>query len=206
MKAQARPMTLWKRIETLGASLGGVFSFADLCNLIGSGSSQQNKRIIKRLIRDSVLFKVQRGFYATKEVDLWQLGVRLRKDAYVSIDSVLAKNLLIGTTPRNSVSFVYSGVGRKILETPVGTLRFFSIRKDLIFGTNRLNNGVNVADSEKAYLDLLYFYVKGARFAIDPLNEVDMAKLNLAKLRKYLKKYRNPRFRTFVEGRLKNAD
>ncbi len=205
MKKKLSVAILWERLQKLGADLGGVFSFADLCNLIGTGSQQQNKRIIKRLIRDGLLSKVQRGYYITKAPDLWQLGVRLRGNAYVSMDSILAKNLLIGTTPQRSVSFVYVGIGRKILETPAGTLQFFSIRKDLTFGTNRLSNGVAVADSEKAYLDLLYFYAKGARFAIDPLSEVNVSKLDHAKLRRYLKKYRNPRFRTFVEGRLKNV-
>jgi hypothetical protein len=194
------------RIKKLGPTLGGVFSYGDLFNLIGAGNEQRNKRAIKRLVREGVLFKVQRGFYVTEEPDLWQLGCRLQKKAYVSMDAVLAKNLLTGTIPRRSVSLVYPGIGRKIVETPVGTITFFSIKKELIFGTSRLANGVAVADSEKAYLDLLYYYSKGARFVIDPLRDVDVAKLDRARLRKYLRKYRNPRFVAFVEGSLKNAD
>jgi hypothetical protein len=197
---------LLDRVRKLSPTLGGVFSYGDLFNLIGAGSEQRNKRAIKRLVKEGVLFKVQRGFYVTKEHDLWQLGCRLQKKAYVSMDSVLAKNVLIGTIPRRSVSLVYPGIRRKVVETPAGTVRFFSIRKDLIFGTSRLANGVSVADSEKAYLDLLYYYVKGSRFVVDPQKDVDVWKLDRGKLRKYLRRYRNPRFVAFVEGRIKHAD
>lgn len=206
MKKAPSLVSLIRRIQKLGPTLGGVFSYGDLFNLIGAGNEQRNKRAIRRLVRDGVLFKVQRGFYVTEGFDLWQLGCRLQKKAYVSMDSVLAKNLLTGTIPRRSASLVYPGIGRKAVETPAGTITFFSIQKELLFGTSRLPNGVAVADSEKAYLDLLYYYSKGARFVIDPLRDVDVAKLDQVKLRKYLKKYRNPRFVAFVKGSLKNAD
>lgn len=206
MKSGPSIIILIERVNKLGPTLGGVFSYGDLSNLIGSGSEQQNKRVINRLVREGILFKIQRGFYVTREPDLWQLGCRLQKSAYVSMDSILAKNLLIGAMPQRTVSLVYQGIGRRVLETPVGTVRFFSIKKDLVFGTSRLSNGVTVADSEKAYLDLLYYYVKGARFAINPLQEVNLKKLDPVKLQKYLKKYRNPRFVAFVKGRIKNED
>lgn len=206
MKNNPSVTILLERIQKIGPTLGGVFSYGDLCNLIGSGSEQQNKRTIKRLIKEGVLFKIRRGFYVTREPDLWQLGGRLQKDAYVSMDSVLSKNLLIGTVPQRSVSLVYPGAGRRVLETPAGIIRFFSIKRSLIFGTNRQANGVSVADSEKAYLDLLYYYSKGARFVVDPLREVNTAKLDRLKISKYLKKYRNPRFVAFVKGSLKDGD
>src|SRR4030095_14611221 len=105
-----------------------------------------------------------------------------------------------------SVSVVYGGTGRKTLETAFGSLRYFSIKKDLMFGTTFLKNGVVAADSEKAYLDLLYFYMKGARFVIDPLQDVALWKLNRKKLRKYLKAYKNPKFVKFVEGLVRESD
>lgn len=194
------------RIQKIGPALGGVFSYGDLFNLIGAGSVQRNQRTIKRLIREGVLFKIQRGLYAAKNPDLWVLGCRLKENAYVSMDSVLSKNLLIGTVPERSVSLVYRGLGRRTVETPFGLLRFFSIKEDLIFGTRKLPNGVTAADNEKAYLDILYYYSKGARFVIDPLKEVNVRKLNRKKVAQYLKKYRNPRFVAFVEGRLRERN
>lgn len=202
MKSYPPLTVLLERIQRIGPTLGGVFSYGDLFNLIGAESGQQNKRTIKKLVKERVLFKVQRGLYTTKDPDLWALGGRIQEGAYVSMDSVLARNLLTGTVPQRSASFIYTGLGRRIVETPFGVLRFFSIKPDLVFGTARLTTGVIVADNEKAYLDLLYYYLRGARFVFDPLTEVDRSRLGLKKLRRYLKRYRNPKFVKFVKGRL----
>lgn len=188
-----------ERINQFSADLGGVFGFADLWNLIGLKSSDRTAKVVNRLVRDGVLSKIRRGIYVTKNAGLWTLASRLRGNTCISMDSVLARNGLIGTIPAQSVSVVYPG-STASLQTPVGRIRYFKIRKDLIFGYVKESNGVFVADSEKAYLDLLYYYCRGARFVIDPLKDVDLWKLNATKIRRYLRPYRNPRFRKFVEG------
>jgi len=200
MKNRLSINTIIERINAFGPDMGGVLSFADLWNLLGLKSSDRVAKVVDRLMREKVLFKIQRNVYATKNPDLWILASRLKKGSYISMDSVLAKNALIGTIPTYTVSSVYAGAGRKTVETPFGSLRYFSIKKDLIFGISRLKNGVEVADSEKAYLDLLYFYMKGARYVIDPQRDVSLWKLDLKKLKKYLKAYKNPKFVSFVEG------
>lgn len=202
MKRVASIAILIERVRKIAPGMGGVFSYGDLSNLIGAGSKQRNERAIKGLIREGVLYKIQRGIYTTKNPDLWVLGSRLQKNAYVSMDSILAKNLLIGTIPERSASFVYPGIGRRVIETPFGILRFFSSQKSLLFGFSRLPNGVSVADSEKATLDILYYFMRGASFVVDPLNEISLRKLDRPKIEKYLKKYRNARFVAFVKGRL----
>jgi predicted transcriptional regulator of viral defense system len=203
-KAYSLPLIL-ERVQKLGPSLGGVFLFSDLCNLIGAPTDVANAKVVGRLIRQGVLQKIQRGVYATKEAELWLLGSRIKPEAYISMDSVLAKNGLIGTIPARSVSLVYPG-RKLVLETSLGLIRFFSIKRDLIFGLQTLTGGIKIADSEKAYLDLLYFYTKGARFVIDPLNEVNLTRLNLRKVKKYLARYKNPKFIQFVKGQIDEID
>jgi len=192
-----------ERIGRLGPSQGGVFSYADLFNLLAAGSALQNKRIIQRLVREKALRKIQRGFYVAGAVDLWLLATRLKPGSYVSMDSVLAKNGLVGTVPEGSVSAVRPGGVGTTLETSEGTLRYFGIQRDLDFGFSTRPDGVPVADNEKAFLDLLYYYQKGARFVFDPRNEVNVRKLDGKRLKKYLKSYRNPKFLKFVEGVLR---
>lgn len=198
---------LIERLQRFTPDMGGVFSFADLCNLIGAGSDIKNAKVIDRLVRLKVVQRIWRGVYAaSKEADLWVLGSRIKHDAYVSMDSVLAKNGLVGTIPRYSVSLVYPG-RKTTIETDFGaSLKFFSIQPDLIFGISTLKNGVKVTDSEKAYLDLIYFYTKGARFVFDPLNEVLLRKLDIKKLNTYLKRYKNPKFVKFVKGLVNEID
>ncbi len=197
MKILSIPLA--EKISRFSADMGGVFTFADLWNLIGLNSADRTVKIVNRLIREGVLFKVQRGICVTKDADLWVLACRLKQNVCISMDSVLSKNGLIGTIPERSVSLTYPG-NTQTLKTPVGRIRFFKIKKELIFGTLRGPNGIIVADNEKAYLDLLYYYNKGGQFVADPLKDVSLWKLDLKKVKRYLRSYKNPKFRKFVEG------
>lgn len=199
MKKQPPLVEIAKRIRKMAPDLGGVFTFADLWNLIGLHSSDRTAKFIRRLVREKVLFKIRRNIYATENPDLWALASRLKPNACVSLDSVLAANGLIGTIPKWSVSLVYPGPPESI-KTPFGLIRFFKIKKDLLFGFKKVKFGIAVADSEKAYLDLLYYYTKGAHFIVDPLADIDLWKLDQKKLLKYLRAYKNPKFVTFVKG------
>jgi predicted transcriptional regulator of viral defense system len=199
MKNRVFLSVLIERINRFAPDLGGVFSFADLWNLIGLKSSDRTAKVLNRLVREGVLFKIRRGVYVTKEPDLWVLASRLKENSCISMDSVLAKNGLIGTVPAKSVSVAYPG-NTQTVQTAFGRLRYFKIKKELIFGTVKSPNGVVTADSEKATIDLLYYYSKGARFVIDPLKDVDLWKLDLKKVQRYLRSYKNQKFRKFVEG------
>lgn len=198
MKNSPSLFQLAQTINTYSRELGGVFTFGDLWNLAGTKSSDRTAKVIRRLVQEKILHKIRRGLYVTASPDLWILASRLKAKTCISMDSVLARNGLIGTTPKG-VSVVYPG-NPQTLATPFGKIRFFKIKKNLLFGSKILPNGVTVADNEKAYLDSLYYYMKGARFVIDPQKDVDLWRLDRAQLQKYLKRYKNPKFRRFVEG------
>lgn len=188
-----------KNIRQMSPEMGGVFSFADLWNLIGLQSSDRTSKVVARLLREKILFKIRRNLYATDQPDLWTLASRLKQNACISLDSVLARNGLTGTVPARSVSLIYPGPPETVT-TPFGLLRFFKIKKDLLFGAQRTKFGICIADNEKAFLDLLYYHSKGARFVIDPLADIDLEKLDLKKIKKYLRAYKNPKFVAFVKG------
>ena len=179
----------------------GIFRISDLSNLFRAPSRLTLMRTITTLCKMGILTRIQRGFYVAAQFNTWMLAQTLAPKSYASMDSVLAKNGLIGTVPERSLSIVDTRRGRTIT-TPQGIIRSFAIQPDLRFGYQFDKNGVAIADSEKAFLDLLYFYTKGQRFVIDPRNEVDISKLNRKKLNDYLKHYKNPKFIQFVKGLL----
>lgn len=179
----------------------GVFRISDLSNLFLSTSQLTLMRTLTKLTKMGALTRIQRGFYVAPQFNSWLLAQNMAPKSYVSMDSVLAQNGLIGTVPERSLSIVDIRRGRTIT-TPQGIIRSFAIQPDLRFGYQYNKSGVAVADSEKAFLDLLYFYTKGQRFVIDPRNEVDISKLNRKKINKYLKHYKNPKFIQFVKGLL----
>ncbi|MBI4374633.1 MAG: hypothetical protein HY542_07125 [Deltaproteobacteria bacterium] len=199
MKSELSLLRITERVRRMAPQMGGVFIFADLWNLIGLQSSDRTAKVVARLVREGVLFKIRRNIYVTEDPDLWALASRLKPNARVSMDSVLARNGLIGTVPKGSVSLVYPGPPETV-KTPFGLLRFFKIKKDLLFGCKKMKYGIPVADSEKAYLDILYYHVRGARFVVDPVTDIDLWKLNRKKIRRYLGAYKNPKFVAFVEG------
>lgn len=188
-----------QKIASLSQRLGGIFLIADLSNLLGPMSPLAFMRSVRQLVKAGVLIKIQRGIYATPQFDLWQLAARVAPGAYVSMDNILARNGLVGTVPAYSLSLVDTRRGRT-LSTSGGMIRSFSIQPELFFGFAREKNGIAVASSEKAFLDLLYFYTKGHRFVIDPRSEVDTSRLDHGQLMRYLKRYKNPKFVRFVKG------
>ncbi len=194
--------SLMATINRLAPDQRGVFGISDISNLmpLPLGSKLAVNRTLDRLVKDGVLNKIQRGIYVTPQFDLGLLARRIAPNSYVSMDSVLARNGLIGTVPAYGLSVVDTRRGRSI-PTPNGAIRFFSIQPDLRFGFE-YQNAVAFADSEKAFLDILYFYTKGHRFVIDPRNEVDISKLNRKKILGYLRRYKNPKFIHFVKGLL----
>ncbi len=197
-----KSLNLLQKVESLralAAQMGGVFSYADVANVIAAGSPLNNARALRRLVNEGILFHVQRGIYVTTGCDLWVLASRISAQSYISMDSVLAANGLCGTVPARSVSAVHL-LRNRTVETPDGSLHFHALAKKLFFGTSMLSSGVCVADSEKAFIDLLYYYVKGARFVIDPVREINVRALNRQKLESYLKRYENQKFVTFVKG------
>ncbi len=201
MKSSPQIYDLLKKIEAYAADLGGVFSAADLANLIGARSKLAAARIINRCVKGGFLTRVQRGIYVTSAFDLQRLAMRLAPDCYISMDSALARHGLIGTVPERSVSAIHVGRRRRI-STDQGMLFIYSIAPEMYFGFESAEFGVRMADPEKAFIDLLYFYTKAARFVIDPLSEVAVDKLDKRKVERYLRRYNNPRFIAFVKGLL----
>lgn len=179
----------------------GIFRISDLSNLLPATSRQSLTRTIEKLVDAGTLTRIQRGLYVASPFNSWVLAQVLAPQSYVSMDSVLAQNGLIGTVPARSLSIVDTRRGRTFT-TPQGIIRSFAIQPDLYFGYQCDKKGVAIADSEKAFLDLLYFYTKGQRFVIDPRTEVDISKLNRRKINGYLKHYKNPKFIQFVKGLL----
>ncbi len=186
-------------IEELAPGMGGVFSASDLANIIGGGSDLANARMRGRLVREGMLTRIQKGMYVTASCDLWVAAARVSGQSYVSMDSVLARNGLTGTVPVRSVSAIHPG-RKRVIETVAGTIYLHALSEELFFGIDRRSDGVRVADSEKAFIDLLYYHTKGVRFAIDPRRDVALHKLDGSRIARYLKRYRNPKFVAFVKG------
>jgi hypothetical protein len=144
------------------------------------------------------LARFKRGFYVTEPFNLEVLAQRLYPDSYVSLGTVLARRLLIGSVPAKTVYAVKTGRNRAFISA-FGNLIYCGIARRLVFGFE-YENGVRYATAEKAFLDTLYFYQKGFRFSFNIFGDMDISRVDKEKVKTFLKQYKNPKFITFVKG------
>ena len=180
--------------------MGGVFSLSDLKNLLNETNPLVLHRRINTLLRNKVLLRFKRGFYLAQTYNLEVLSQRIYPDSYISLGNVLARHLVIGSIPAKNVYAVKTGRNRTF-SSAFGSLVYCGIAPQLVFDYE-YENGVRYATAEKAFLDTLYFYQKGFRFSFNIEEDIDTSSFDRVKIDTMLKKYKNPKFISFVKGRL----
>ena len=135
-----------------------------------------------------------------QDFNLKCLSQKICNDSYISFETVLAENGLIGTYNSNKIRAVKLGRHRKYNYDKY-SIEQVSLAKNL-FKHFEIINGIKQALPEKAYLDCLYFYMKGMMFSFNILSDVDTSLLNEKKLKKILSEYKNTQFIRFVENTL----
>jgi len=188
------------KIKQFGKDMKGVFTLPDLRNIFPSNKINIFYRRIKALEREKILKRFVRKIYTTENFDLKMISHKINPASYISFETVLSETLIIGTIPINEIKSVKLGKKREYISEQ-GRIIHLSISKHLYFGF-RKQEGINIATKEKAFLDTLYFYVKGMKYYFDIYSDMDIKKLNKNLIEEYLKKYKNPKFITFIRSYL----
>ena len=190
-------------VTRLSGAQTGVFTTADLRTALGEVHPAAFGRRIRDLQTHGVLFRFTRGFYVTEKFELPVLSQRIAPSSCISFETVLARRLVIGTSPVRRV--VATKVGRTRRYCSRGfEIEHVGISGGLVFGYENVD-GVRYANVEKAVLDVLYFHLRGRRYAFDIYSDINLAKLNLDRTREYLRRYRNPKFVAFAKRVLRLA-
>jgi predicted transcriptional regulator of viral defense system len=192
----------YRLLQKWAAQMGGVFSTSDLVNLFNESNPVALDRRICRLEEGGVLTRFIRGFYTTGDFDAEVLSARLCSNSYVSLGTVLAMELIIGSVPARTLYAVKTGRSR-LYRSNDFSLKYLGIAPHLFFGFQN-RRGVNFATPEKAFLDTLYFYQKGRKSSFNIFTDITAARLDRERIAAYLEKYKNPRFIAFVKGYLNN--
>ena len=185
-----------QKILQWSRDLDGVFSMSDLKVLFGEVTESALYKKLNSLIEEKFLVKVIRGLYATPEASLEVISNRLNPSSYISMGTILAKNIIIGSVPSKKVQAVKVGRPR-VYECALGTIEHLSIAPGLFCGF-KIINGIKYADSEKAFLDACYFFYKGRQFSFDLDSDINKEALNSLLILTYLKKY-DTRFVSFFK-------
>ena len=114
------------------------------------------------------------------------------------MECILADALIIGTELSHEIKAIKIGKKRKFAGDQ-GRIIYLGIAGHLYFGFQKQQN-VNIAVKEKAFLDTLYYYMKGIRYYFDIYSDIDTTKLKASLIKSFLGKYRNPKFISFVRN------
>ncbi len=188
-------------IQALSSAQQGVFSKPDLQTAFGEPHPSALGRRLRRLEEIGVLRRFVRGWYVAQEFHLPTLSQRLAPNSYVSFGWVLAEELVVGPKPMRRLRAVKIGRPRRYQNLGF-VIQHLSTTASLMFGYDKAEDGVQYANAEKAALDVLYYHLRGARYAFDIYSDIALEKLNRSRLQQYLGRYKNPRFVTFARQTL----
>jgi len=155
-----------------------VFHTGDLANLWRITKKNTLYTTIKRYVKQGLLFRIHKGFYAIKpprEINPYLLGVKaLHGYAYVSCETVLREQGII----QQELSLI-TLVSDKTMRFSVVDNHYYSRKLADKFlyqqkGILTLQNGVRKASTERAIADLLYF---NPHMYFDARNLIDWKKV-----------------------------
>ena len=187
-----------QKLLEFAPKIGGVFSLSELRSLFDISSQQMLWIKIKQFEEAGLLKRYSRGIYITQNFDPMILSAKVRTDSYISFGSALAYYKLIGTESPFLVSCIVTSKASEYKGEV--NLSYAKISKNLFFGTAILNNGVRMANAEKAVLDTLYFYQHKKIFYFNIFQDINFSALSKETMDSYLERYANPKFKAFVRN------
>lgn len=190
-----------ERLAETSAAHAGVFSTSDLAVLLDRPDPPRLGEAARALIRDGMLSRVRRGLYVDRlhgyrpEI----LGQRWVGPCYLSTESALDRYELCQTGMMASTyvtTTLLAGRARAVRVLDGHRFVYRHVRPHLFFGF-RPEDGLSIADPEKAVIDFLYFFKKGQRSAVSP-EEITAGKLDVQRFRRYLRRYRQRGFERYA--------
>jgi predicted transcriptional regulator of viral defense system len=137
---------------------------------------------LHRLVKYGIFTRIRRGIYrlSTRSFDVAALANLLYTPSYLSFESALSRYGVLSQVP-----YIYTFATRRRSKkmTVDGSVVEFRQLQDKLFFGYRLENGLFIADAEKAFLDALYLMKRGKTDL--PLEEMNYAGLSKRKLQKY---------------------
>jgi hypothetical protein len=151
-------------INRLSTPQRGCFSKHDIQTALNEPHASALVRRINALQAHRILRRVTRGWYVTADFDPAVLSQRIAPASYLSLESVLGAEGVVGVRPERRVVAVKTGKARTY-ESDGISIEHLAVQPALEFGWH-LDGVVRRATPEKALLDALYFYQHGTSIAL----------------------------------------
>jgi hypothetical protein len=191
-----------RELERISPEMGGVFSRTELKLLLGipDDSSSKLDRLLEQLVNNKILSRFCRGFYVRENFNIGILSQKIDPDSYISFTNVLGRVCVVGQIAGNSITAVSAKPRPRAFTSCLGSIKYVTIDQKLMdFGIKREGN-LWIAEEERAFLDVLYFYNKGMKFNFNIYSDINIGQMNIEKILIYLNRYKNPNFVEFVRS------
>ncbi len=148
--------------------------------------------IVKKLIKAGVLLKIEKDKYLLKrrEANDFALANFIYQPSYISFESALNFYGILSQFPYEISSVTARKSVKKVFQDKIFV--YSHIKKELFWGYEKKENFL-IALPEKALLDQVYLMSKGCK-SIN-LDEYDLSRMKVSRLKEYLSKY--PKTRQF---------
>lgn len=158
-----------------------VFSLKEIALFTESANSNLLRRRLNYYVSSGKLQNPRKGFYAKNNFKIEELACKINTPSYISLDYVLQKSSVVFQYSETLTCLSY--LCRTIIVNNK-EISYRKIKSNVLLNTTgieRLDNGINIASTERAFLDTLYLN-KESYF--DNLDNI-----NIEKCRKFLEIY-----------------
>jgi len=153
-----------------------IFSVNNAAKII----SKSNKYTSLFLSKCKGLEHIERGHYALKNADIYQIASNIITPSYLSIISAFRYYNAITQIPR--IVYVIASKQHKTIRFNGYLIKFIKLKRNLVFGYNRID-GAFIAEIEKSIVDALYLNIDFNYIKEAYENEIDH--IRIKKLVKY---------------------
>ena len=161
-----------------------VFSKSSLGEFLEVANASTLDKIARNLIKSGVIIRGEKNKYIVESdgIDSFTVANFLRQPSYISFETALNHHGILSQFPYEISSATPLKTGEKLVDSKLYT--YIHLQKSLFWGYFK-QGGYLIAEPEKALLDQLYLHIKGFRgFSLD---EYDLERINVSKLKDYLK-------------------
>lgn len=170
----------------------GLFTIKTLRDLLETRNESTFFSILKRLLKNEVLLKIERSKYVLKEAKIHDFAIAnfVYSPSYISFETALNYHGILSQFPYEILSGTPKKTTKKIINGK--SFVYIHLKKDLIWGYEK-KDGFIIALPEKAFLDQVYLAAKGLKTL--NLDEYDFSLINSKRLKEYLENY--PKIKQF---------
>ncbi len=154
-----------------------VFRLNDIAMLLGESNFDSINKRLNYFVRVGKLKNPRKGIYAKSTYNLEELACRIFIPSYISLEYVLQNAGVVFQYNNQITSISYLS---RTIDIEENSYVFRKIKGEILVDTRgilRLENGVNIATPERAFLDVLYLNANYYFDNLNPLNKELIYKL-----------------------------